>query len=252
MEAKERLLSIISPVALLVLWQLLSWAGALDPRFVPSPIGIGLAAYGLILDGELFHHVWISLLRVGAGFLVGAVPGIAIGLAMGISRWARAAIDPVVAALFPIPKISLLPLIMLYLGIGEASKVAMVALAVIFLVLINAMAGVLAIDPIYFDVAKNYGASRRKLWTRIVIPGALPMIFVGMRLGIGVAFIVIVAAEFVAARSGIGYLIWTSWEVMRIENMFVGIIVITILGVLSTFLLRELERVVIPWRKERA
>ena len=79
MEAKERLLSIISPVALLVLWQLLSWAGALDPRFVPSPIGIGLAAYGLILDGELFHHVWISLLRVGAGFLVGAVPGIAIG-----------------------------------------------------------------------------------------------------------------------------------------------------------------------------
>jgi NitT/TauT family transport system permease protein len=190
-------------------------------------------------------------LRVAAGFLVGAIPGMAIGLAMGISRWARAAIDPVVAALFPIPKISLLPLIMLYLGIGEASKVALVALAVIFLVLINAMAGVLAIDPIYFDVAKNYGASRRKLWTRIVIPGALPMIFVGMRLGIGVAFIVIVAAEFVAARSGIGYLIWTSWEVMRIENMFVGIIVITVLGVLSTFLLRELERLVIPWRKER-
>ena len=251
METKERLLSIVSPVALLVLWQILSWVGALDPRFVPSPIGIGAAAYGLLLDGELMHHIWISLLRVAAGFVVGAIPGMAIGLAMGISRWARAAIDPVVAALFPIPKISLLPLIMLYLGIGEASKVALVALAVIFLVLINAMAGVLAIDPIYFDVAKNYGASRRKLWTRIVIPGALPMIFVGMRLGIGVAFIVIVAAEFVAARSGIGYLIWTSWEVMRIENMFVGIIVITVLGVLSTFLLRELERLVIPWRKER-
>jgi NitT/TauT family transport system permease protein len=251
METKERLLSIVSPIALLVLWQLLSWGGVLDPRFVPSPIGIGAAAYELIRDGELLHHIWVSLLRVAAGFLIGAVPGMAIGLAMGISRWARAAIDPVVAALFPIPKISLLPLIMLYLGIGEASKVALVALAVIFLVLINAMAGVLAIDPIYFDVAKNYGASRRKLWTRIVIPGALPMIFVGMRLGIGVAFIVIVAAEFVAARSGIGYLIWTSWEVMRIENMFVGIIVITILGVLSTFLLRELERVVVPWRKER-
>lgn len=251
METKERLLSIVSPVALLVLWQLLSWAGALDPRFVPSPIGIGAAAYGLILDGELFHNIWVSLLRILAGFLIGAIPGILIGLAMGISRWARAAIDPIVAALFPIPKIALLPLIMLYLGIGEASKVALVALAVVFLVLINAMAGVLAIDPIYFDVAKNYGASRRKLWTRVVIPGALPMIFVGMRLGIGVSFIVIVAAEFVAARSGIGYLIWTSWEVMRIENMFVGIIVITILGVLSTFLLREIERLVIPWRKER-
>jgi ABC-type nitrate/sulfonate/bicarbonate transport system permease component len=114
------------------------------------------------------------------------------------------------------------------------------------------MAGVLAIDPIHFDVAKNYGAPRYKLWTRVVIPGALPMIFVGMRLGIGVAFIVIVAAEFVAARSGIGYLIWTSWETLRIENMFVGIISITVLGVLSTLLLREIERLAMPWRRERA
>ena len=164
----------------------------------------------------------------------------------------RAAIDPLVAALFPIPKISLLPLIMLYLGIGEASKIALVALGVVFLVLINAMAGVLAIDPIHFDVAKNYGAPRYKLWTCVVIPGALPMIFVGMRLGIGVAFIVIVAAEFVAARSGIGYLIWTSWETLRIENMFVGIIAITVLGVLTTLLLREIERLAMPWRRERA
>jgi NitT/TauT family transport system permease protein len=89
------------------------------------------------------------------------------------------------------------------------------------------------------------------LWTRVVIPGALPMIFVGMRLGIGVAFIVIVAAEFVAARSGIGYLIWTSWETLRIENMFVGIIAITVLGVLTTLLLREIERLAMPWRRER-
>jgi ABC-type nitrate/sulfonate/bicarbonate transport system permease component len=250
-ENKERLLSVASPAALLVAWQLLSWGGVLDPRFIPSPIGIGEAAYTLILNGELAHNIWISLLRIAAGFVIGAVPGILIGLAMGTSRWVRAAIDPLVAALFPIPKISLLPLIMLYLGIGEASKIALVALGVVFLVLINAMAGVLAIDPIHFDVARNYGAPRYKLWTRVVIPGALPMIFVGMRLGLGVAFIVIVAAEFVAARSGIGYLIWTSWETLRIENMFVGIIAITILGVTTTLLLREIERLAMPWRRER-
>ena len=207
LENRERLLSIASPVALLLVWQLMSWAGLLDPRFIPSPIGIGKAAYAMLLSGELLQNIWASLTRILAGFVIGAVPGILIGLAMGVSRWVRAAIDPLVAALFPIPKISLLPLIMLYLGIGEASKIALVALGVVFLVLINAMAGVLAIDPIHFDVAKNYGAPRYKLWTRVVIPGALPMIFVGMRLGIGVAFIVIVAAEFVAARSGIGYLI---------------------------------------------
>ena len=252
LENRERLLSIASPAALLLVWQLLSWAGLLDPRFIPSPIGIGKAAYAMLRSGELPQNIWVSLIRILAGFVIGAVPGILIGLAMGVSRWVRAAVDPLVAALFPIPKISLLPLIMLYLGIGEASKIALVALGVVFLVLINAMAGVLAIDPIHFDVAKNYGAPRYKLWTRVVIPGALPMIFVGMRLGIGVAFIVIVAAEFVAARSGIGYLIWTSWETLRIENMFVGIITITVLGVLTTLLLREIERLAMPWRRERA
>ena len=249
---QERLLYLISPIALLLVWELLIRAGFGDPRFIPPPSDIAVRFWQLTLNGELAMHTAATLWRVFAGFVIGAVPGILIGLAMGVSRWVRAAIDPLVAALFPIPKISLLPLIMLYLGIGEASKIALVALGVVFLVLINAMAGVLAIDPIHFDVAKNYGAPRYKLWTRVVIPGALPMIFVGMRLGIGVAFIVIVAAEFVAARSGIGYLIWTSWETLRIENMFVGIITITALGVLTTLVLREIERLAMPWRRERA
>jgi NitT/TauT family transport system permease protein len=251
-ETEERLLSIASPVALLVIWQIASSVGALDARFVPSPVSIGLAAYDLIATGELFMHLEVSLFRIFAGFALGAIPGIAIGVLMGLSRWMRAALDPIVAALYPIPKIALLPLVMLYLGIGEISKVVLVAFAVVFLVLINSMAGVLAIEPVYFDVAKNYNAPRRKLWTRVVIPAALPFIFVGMRLGIGVALIVIVAAEFVAARSGIGFLIWSSWEVLRVENMFVGIIVITVLGVVTTLVLREIERWAIPWRKERA
>jgi NitT/TauT family transport system permease protein len=251
-ETEERLLSIASPVALLVIWQIASSVGALDARFVPSPVSIGLAAYDLIATGELFMHLEVSLFRIFAGFALGAIPGIAIGVLMGLSRWMRAALDPIVAALYPIPKIALLPLVMLYLGIGEISKVVLVAFAVVFLVLINSMAGVLAIEPVYFDVAKNYNAPRRKLWTRVVIPAALPFIFVGMRLGIGVALIVIVAAEFVAARSGIGFLIWSSWEVLRVENMFVGIIVITVLGVVTTLVLREIERWAIPWRRERA
>jgi ABC-type nitrate/sulfonate/bicarbonate transport system permease component len=112
--------------------------------------------------------------------------------------------------------------------------------------------GVMTIDPIYFDVAKNYNAPWRKLFTRVIIPGALPLIFAGLRLSLGVSLIVIVSAEFIAAKSGIGYLIWSSWETLLIENMFVGIIVITVLGVVSTFLLKELERALIPWRKERA
>jgi len=250
-EAKERLVAIFSPIALLIVWQAGSWVGLVDGRFVPSPVSIAAAAYGLVVTGELFTHLQSSLARLLIGFAVGAVPGIVIGLIMGLSRWVRAAVDPLVSALYPIPKIAILPLVMLYFGIGEMSKIVLVAISVIFLVLINTVAGVLALDPIYFDVAKNYGAPRRKLFLRVIIPGALPFIFVGLRLGIGVALIVIVAAEFVAARSGIGFLIWTSWEVMRIENMFVGIIVITILGLAFTLLLKEMERWALPWRRGR-
>jgi NitT/TauT family transport system permease protein len=250
-ETKERIVAILSPIAILVVWQILSWAGVLDQRFVPSPVSIGAAAYLLVVTGDLFVHIEASLGRLLAGFVLGAVPGIALGLVMGLSRWVRAAIDPLVAALFPVPKIAILPLVMLFFGIGDMSKIVLVALSVTFLVIINTMAGVLTLDRVYFDVAKNYGASWPKLFLRVVIPGALPLIFVGLRLGIGVSFIVVVAAEFVAARSGIGFLIWTSWEVMRVENMFVGIIVITILGILSTMLLREIERWALPWRRDR-
>ncbi len=249
--AKERMVSILSPLLLLAVWQALSSFGVIDRRFMPSPLSIGETAYGMILDGELATHLKASLIRIGTGFVIGSLIGVFLGMAMGLSRWLRAAIDPIVAAIYPIPKISLLPLVMIYLGLGEASKIFIIAFAVVFIVLLNTMAGVLALDPIYFDVARNYRAPRRKLFLRVVIPGALPFIFVGLRLAIGVALILIVASEFVAARSGIGYLIWTSFEVMRIENMFVGIIVITLLGLVSTFLLKETERRMLPWKKSR-
>jgi ABC-type nitrate/sulfonate/bicarbonate transport system permease component len=250
-ETKERLLSIVSPIALLVLWQIMSWLALVDARFLPSPLSIIGAAYDLSVNGELLRDVGVTLSRLVFGFVLGAVPGIIIGLVMGMSRWVRAALDPIVAATFPIPKIALLPLVMLYFGIGESSKIVLVALGVVFLLIINTMAGVINLDPVYFDVARNFGAPRRKLLTRVVIPGTLPLIFVGLRLGIGVSLIVVVGAEFVAAQSGIGFLIWSSWETMRVEDMFVGILVITILGVATAVILREIERRTIPWRRER-
>jgi NitT/TauT family transport system permease protein len=111
------------------------------------------------------------------------------------------------------------------------------------------MLGVREIDKIYFDVARSFKAPRLKFFRRVILPGAMPAIFAGLRLSLGVALIVLVAAEFVAANAGIGYLIWSSWETLVIENMFVGIIVITVLGVLSTFVLKELERFFIPWKR---
>ena len=248
--AQERLLAVGSPIALLVVWEVLVWAKAVDARFVPAPSTIFVAGWEMIRSGELWEHVGASLVRLVAGFFVGVVPGIALGLLMGLNRYVRAALDPLVAATYPIPKIAILPLLMLAFGIGEASKIAIIAIAVIYLALINTMLGVMTLDRIYFEVARNYGAPWRKLFTRVIIPGALPHIFAGLRLALGVSLIVIVGAEFVAAKSGIGFLIWTSWESLLIEKMFVGIIVITVLGVAFTAALKEVERLCIPWRKE--
>jgi ABC-type nitrate/sulfonate/bicarbonate transport system permease component len=247
---QERLLAILSPLAVLLVWQICSDAGLISRRYVPSPLLIGQTAVELSATGELWTHIGATLWRLAAGFVIGAVPGVLLGMVMGLNRWVRAAIDPLVAALYPIPKIAVLPLLMLLFGLGDGSKIAVVAISVLFLTIINTTVGVVQLDRIYFDVARNYGTPWPKLFRRVILPGALPTIFAGLRISLGVSLVVLVGAEFVASRAGIGYLIWTSWETLVVEKMFVGIIVITVLGVLSTFLLHEAERLLIPWRRE--
>ncbi|HUB96639.1 MAG TPA: ABC transporter permease [Stellaceae bacterium] len=244
----ERALSITSPVLLLLLWQFGAAVGWVDTRFFPAPSAIFVEAWNMILDGELWVHLSISLERIIIGFVIGAVPGVVVGLAMGLFSPIRAVIQPLVDATFPIPKIAVLPLFIMVFGLGEASKYAIIATAVIYLVLINTVAGVRNIDKIYLDVGKNYGASKWMMFVDVALPGALPLIVAGLKLGMGVALLVIVAAEFVGARSGIGYLIWTSWQVFQVEKMYVGLLVSAILGFGTAILLNWLERVLIPWK----
>ena len=168
--------------------------------------------------------------RFDQGTRAGAVPGVVIGLAMGLFSPIRAAIQPLVDATFPIPKIAILPLFIMVFGLGEESKYAIIATAVIYLVLINTVAGVRNIDNIYLDVCKNFGASKWMMFVDVALPGSLPLIVAGLKLGMGVALLVIVSAEFVGARSGIGYLIWTSWQVFQVEKMYVGLLVSALIG----------------------
>lgn len=247
---QERALAILSPLAVLVLWQIVSDMGWIDQRYVPSPISIAQAGWDLALSGRLAIDIGATIRRLVAGYVLGAVPGIAIGMVMGLNRWVRAAIDPLIAALYPIPKIAILPLLMLVFGLGDWSKVVVVAMSVLFLTVINTTAGVVQLDRIYFDVARNFRTPWHKLFLRVILPGALPTIFAGLRISLGVSLVVLVSAEFVASDKGLGYLIWASWQTLVIENMFVGIIVITVLGVLSTLFLHECERVLVPWRRD--
>ena len=247
---RERLLYLISPIGLLVLWQLLLMAGMGDRRFIPAPTDIAVRFYNLVRSGELEWHVAVTLYRVFAGFFVGAVPAVAIGLLMAMFKPVRIFVDPLIAALFPIPKIALMPLLLLAFGFGDASKVALVAIAVFFPVVVNTYTGAANIDKIYWDVARNYGASQAVMFTRIVFFGALPMIFAGLRIALAVSFIVLVASEFVASKTGIGYLIWNSWELLQVDTMFVGIVTVGILGLITSVLFQEIERKVIPWQAE--
>jgi NitT/TauT family transport system permease protein len=247
-KTQERILYLVSPIGLLLAWQLVLMAGIGDRRFIPTPTDIAARYWQMLASGELLMHTAVTLYRVFVGFFVGAIPGIAVGLLMAMFRPVRIFFDPLIASLFPIPKIALMPLFLLAFGFGDASKIAVVAVAVLFPVIINTYSGASNIEKIYWDVAKNYGASQSVMFRRIVFFGALPMIFAGLRIGLAVSFIVLVASEFVATKAGIGYLIWNSWELLQVDIMFVGIVTVGILGLIATVCLQEIERKVIPWK----
>ena len=169
--AAERLIGVASPILLLALWEGAGRVGVLDARFFPAPSAIAGTFVDLMRSGELVEHTWTSLGRILIGFTLGAVPGLVIGIAMGLSRLVRAAFKPVVGALYPVPKTAIFPLLLLVFGIGEPSKYAIVAIGVFFLVLLNTMAGVLGIEPVYLDVGRNFGAGRLQVFRTIALPG---------------------------------------------------------------------------------
>lgn len=243
-----RIISIATPLLLLIVWEITARLNLIDVRFFPAPTTICRALVTLAQSGELWRDLTASLLRILAGFLCGAIPGIVLGLLMGIVPFIRAAIQPLVNATFPIPKSALFPLFLVLFGLGEASKVAVIAIAVIYLVLLNTMAGVVNIPTIYTDVGRNFKASRWLFFWDIALPGALPYIFSGLKLGMGVALLVIVVAEFSGADAGIGYLIWNAWSVFQIDQMYAGLLVIALLGTLLTFCLDLLEHKVVRWK----
>src|ERR1700730_17191900 len=246
----ERLLYLVSPVGLRAVWQLLLMAGFGDRRFIPAPSDIPVRFVAMVASGELALHTAVTLWRIAAGYVIGAIPAVAVGLLMAMFRPVRLFFDPLVAVLFPIPKVALMPLLLLAFGFGDASKIALVAIAVFFPVVVNTYVGAANIETIYWDVAKISGASQTVMFTRIVFFGALPTIFAGLRIALAVSFIVVVASEVVAPQSGIGYLIWNSWELLQVDVMFVGIVTIGVLGLITSVLFAEIERKAIPWKTE--
>ncbi len=246
--AVELALTIAAPLLVLGIWEALARGGRLDPIFWPAPSTLWDTFLQLVAEDDLLGDVRISLLRILGGFLLGAIPGVALGLAMGLFWPVRVFFMPLAAAIYAVPKIAVLPLVIIAFGIGELSKLVIVAISIFFLVVLNTMGGVLAIDPSFRDVARNLGASRLELFWTVALPGALPAIFTGLRLALGFALIVIVGTEFLSPGRGVGYLIWESYQTLQIKAMLIGLIITGLMGWALTLVLDLVERVAIPWR----
>jgi ABC-type nitrate/sulfonate/bicarbonate transport system permease component len=277
----ERSLAFGFPLLALVAWQLIVDAGILNPLWFPQPTRIAKALWDVTVNYDRFSessllgrpwlipsrfeaegwagvwklfaesHVWVTLGRVGAGFIIGAIPGILLGVVMGINRTVRLMLDTTLSAIYVLPKIAIFPIVMLIFAdpFGEGPKIAVVALSVFFLMTINTMAAVRDIDPVFLMAGRNYGARGLSLLVHVIIPAALPVIFAGLRLALGTALIVIISVEFLRAKQGVGFMTFYYWEVMNPEKMYAGLVVVMILGVLLTYGLQWLQRRLMPWQR---
>jgi ABC-type nitrate/sulfonate/bicarbonate transport system permease component len=246
---RDRLISFISPIALLVLWEVLARLHVIDVRFFPAPSTILRTMVAMLQSGELQIDTLTSMRRLFIGLLAGGVPALVIGVAMGLHSGLRAAIDPLISATYPVPKSSILPLALLIFGLGEPSKIFMVAVGAFYPIAMNAMTGVREINSIYLDVGHNFKASRWNVFWTIALPGAMPTIMTGIKLGVGMGLVLIAISEMVGAKSGLGYLVWNAWETFSVDQMYVGLFVIALIGFVLTLILNEIEKILVPWKR---
>ena len=235
-------------VGLVVAWQVGASLGWIDTRFLPTPVAIGRALLALASSGELWAHVSASLQRLAIGWLVGTVTGIALGFAVGLSSWARAPGMAVVSALFPIPKIALVPLFIIWFGIGEGSKVVTLAFGVFFPTVIGTAAGIDALPRGLVRMGQSFGLSWWSIVRKIVLPGALPAILSGFRVTTSIAIILLVAAEMIGAERGIGAFVLSAGNLYDTDNLLAGIVVLSALGLAVAGVVGVLERWLLDWR----
>jgi len=236
------------PLAVVALWQALSELGLVRPILLPPPTRVAAAFWSLGASGELFRHIGVSVLRVLEGFAVAALAGLSLGLAIGLWRWVERGTDLFLQLLKPIPPIAWIPLAILWFGIGEGAKVFIIFLGAFFPILVNTVDGIRQTDHRFVELARILEIPRRRFILQVVVPGALPAIMTGLRVGVMVAWMCVVASELIAASSGIGYLIMDARQLSQTDVVLVGMITIGVLGKVLDVVLKRLERRLVTWK----
>jgi ABC-type nitrate/sulfonate/bicarbonate transport system permease component len=237
-------------VAAAVLWEGLSRAGWISKLYFPPPSVVFATWTKLVTRADLLGQTGLTFSRLLRGLVLGGVPALVFGWIMGWSRRTRAIADPLVAAAHPIPKIALLPLLMVIFGIGELSKTIAISIGVFFPLLINSMTGVKQISPIHFEVARNLGVSAPRMLFRVVIPGSLPIVLAGFRVALNVGLLVTITTEIVAANRGLGARLWLGWETFRPEEIYAVLLMLAAGGLAMNAFVQWLTRRLVPWRSE--
>jgi len=236
-------------VAVVVAWEALVRLRGIAPIYLPAPFSVFVYLSRMIADGSMPYHLGITLLRIFVGFGLAAVFGIALGVLMGMSRTIARVADVWIAALYPLPKISLIPLLIIWVGTGEAYKIVISAVSAFFPIVISTYSGIRQTDRGLIKAAKDLGANARQIQLKVVIPGAIPSIFAGLHLGMGIAIILVVAAEMIGGSSqgGMGWLLISSGQVMETEKVFASLIVLAVVGAVVIKLQQWIDRKVAPW-----
>ena len=245
----ESLLPAATVVLFCFAWEVYVRVRGIAPIFLPAPSVIAVYLWRMIADGTMEYHLGVTLLRIFAGFFIAAVTGVALGVAMGMSRIVAKVADIWIAALYPLPKISLIPLLIIWLGTGEAYRIVISAVTAFFPIVISTYAGIRQADRGLIKAAQDLGANRRQIQLKVVIPAAIPSIFAGLHLGMGVTIILIVAAEMIggSSQSGMGYLLINSGQVMETEKVFASLVVLAVVGAIVIKLQQWTDRKVAPW-----
>lgn len=239
----------LSVVAFLALWEATVRWNHIAPIFLPAPSAIFGYLVSMVANGSVFFHLGVTLLRIVVSFLVSSALGVGIGILMGMSRTLARVADPWIAALYPLPKIALIPLLIIWLGTGEAYILMISVITAFFPILISTYAGIREVDNGLIKAAQDLGAGSRQVQMRVVLPAAIPSIFSGLHLGMGVVVILVVAAEMIggSSQSGIGYLLINAGQVMETEKVFACLILLALMGAGITRTQRWLEKKLAPW-----
>jgi ABC-type nitrate/sulfonate/bicarbonate transport system permease component len=245
----ELTLPALSIIGFVALWQIMvEWRG-IPPIYLPAPSAIAVALVQMARDGSLWTNLAATILRIFAGFAVAAVTGVALGLLMGRSQIVAQIADPWLAALYPLPKISLIPLMIIWLGTGETYNIAMSAISAFFPIVLSTYAGVQQVDQGLVLAARDLGASPRQIQAKVILPAAVPHIFNGLQLGMGVTIILVVAAEMIGGsdQTGMGYLLINAGQVMDTDKVFASLVVMAVVGAVIIKLQRFIDRKAAPW-----